>query len=415
MKRWLALFIGLRYHRFGKRRGLIAFISRSSTIGIALGVAVLIIGLSVMNGFQRELNQRFLSVVNHGELVAARAPLREAEQLTQLAEQTPNVVAAAPFIELHGLLNYNGHLAPAAIRGIAPKRQLKVTNIKPYMAPETFSSLAQNKPGVVIGAGIAKKLGVKTGANITLMLAQEGVTNGKLAVPRRVRLPVLGTFQVNGQLDGELAFMALPQAQQIQHWRANEVSGISIRVTDPLQAAMVVRRVGMQYPQPVYAQSWTQRYGYLYQDIQMVKTIMYAIMLLIVAVASFNIVTTLILAVADKRRDLAILKTLGASDSLLIRCFIVYGGYNAIMGCFWGVVFGVLGSYWIPSLISFLERLTGHQLLSPDVYFIDFLPSELSWWNVVSVAGCAAAIGLIATIWPAFRARYIKPAQELSR
>lgn len=413
MRPFLAFYIGLRYHRYGPRRGLVKFISRSSTIGIALGVAVLIIGLSVMNGFERELNQRFLSVVSQGELPAVHPPLRNANKLTQIAQNTQGVVAAAPYVNLTGLISYNGQVDAIAIRGISAQSQLKVTNIKPYVQSLAWQRLTENQPGVVLGSQVAAKLKVKTGQYVTLMLAERS-DNGRFKAPKRVRLKVLGTFSVGGQIDGQLAFMSLKQAQQIKSWSAEEVSGVALKVTHPLQASDVVRRVGLQYPQLVYVQSWTHNYGYLYQDIQMVRTIMYAIMLLIVIVACFNIVSTLILAVADKRRDLAILKTLGAQDGLLIRCFMIYGAYNAIVGCFWGIVFGVLGSWWLPDLVDVMQRITGHRLLSPDVYFIDFLPSQLQLGNVLVVSITAALIGIVATIWPASRARLIRPADELS-
>ncbi|CAG9296623.1 lipoprotein-releasing ABC transporter permease subunit LolE [Celerinatantimonas diazotrophica] len=413
MRPFLAFYIGLRYHRFGQRRGLVKFISRSSTIGIALGVAVLIIGLSVMNGFERELNQRFLSVVSQGELPAVHPPLRNASRLTQIAQHTQGVVAAAPYISLTGLVSYNGQVDAIAVRGISPKSQLKVTNIKPYVQPQAWQSLIANQPGIILGSQVAAKLKIKQGQSLTLMLAEQS-NNGQFKTPKRIRLKVLGTFSVGGQIDGQLAFMNLKLAQQIKKWSAEDVSGIALKVTHPLQANEVVRRVGLQYPQLVYVQSWTRNYGYLYQDIQMVRTIMYAIMLLIVVVACFNIVSTLILAVADKRRDLAILKTLGAQDTLLIHCFMIYGAYNAIMGCFWGIVFGVLGSWWLPDFVDILQRITGHRLLSPDVYFIDFLPSQLHVSNVLVVSATAALIGIVATIWPASRARLIRPADELS-
>ncbi|MFM2484145.1 lipoprotein-releasing ABC transporter permease subunit LolE [Celerinatantimonas yamalensis] len=413
MMRFLALFIGLRYHRFGHRRGLVAFISRSSTIGIALGVAVLIIGLSVMNGFQKELNDRFLSVVSQGELPAVQPPLKQASKLATIARNTPNVLGAAPYISMNGLLAHDGHLSAVGIRGIEPELQLQVTNLRPFVQPNAWRQLAEAKPGLVLGAQIAAKLDVHAGDVVTLMLPAKNQTRS-LQAPRRVRMPVLGTFQIGGQLDGQLAFMALHQAQLLNGWKHDEVTGISVKVTDPLRATHIVRQVGLQYPQLVYVQSWTQQYGYLYQDIQMVRTIMYAIMLLIVAVASFNIISTLILAVADKRKDLAILKTLGAQDGLLIRAFMVYGAYNAIVGCFWGIVFGVLGSWWLPDVVAFIERITGRRLLSPDVYFVDFLPSQLDWTNVALVSVTAAGIGLLATIWPASQARHIQPAEELS-
>lgn len=413
MMRFLALFIGLRYHRFGHRRGLVAFISRSSTIGIALGVSVLIIGLSVMNGFQYELNHRFLSVVNQGELPAVHPPLKQAQALTKIANNTPGVVAAAPYVEINGLVTYQGKIDAVGIRGIDPQRQLKVTNIKPYVQSKAWQKLSQNVPGVVLGIQIANKLQVKEGDSLTLMIPQQNGQN-HFSAPKRLRLTVLGTFAVGGQIDGQLAFMNWRQMQKIKGWHLDQVSGISLKVHDPLQVNQVVRQVGRHFPQLVYVQSWINNFGYLYQDIQMVRTIMYAIMLLIVVVACFNIISTLILAVADKRRDLAILKTLGATNGLLVRCFMIYGAYNAIVGCLWGIGFGVIGSWYLPDLIGLFEKITGHRLLSASVYFIDFLPSQLHGWDVFVVSSTAALIGIFATIWPASRARKIHPARELS-
>jgi lipoprotein-releasing system permease protein len=186
-----------------------------------------------------------------------------------------------------------------------------------------------------------------------------------------------------------------------------------LRVAEPLQADEVVRSVAKTFPQLVYIKSWIRQHGYLYQDIQLVRTIMYAIMLLIVAVASFNIVSTLILAVSEKRGDIAILKTMGASDQTLLKSFIVYGSYNGVLGCAWGALLGVLGSFGLPKLVGLVETLIGHSLLSADIYFIDFLPVKLIWTDVIAVVAAALLLSMLATIWPAWQATRVKPAQEL--
>lgn len=410
MMRPLSLFIGLRYHGGKFNLRFISFISKSSTIGIMLGVAVLIIGLSVMNGFERELTQRFLGVISHGDLEAVAAPLQDPDQFIELAEATPGVVAASPYIALNGLVQRGKAMKPVAVRGIDPQRQLGVTDLLPYVDPKAWQALSEGQPGIILGSAIAKALAVSPGDRVTLLLPTQGQT--KLTAPQRTQVNVLGLLQIGGQLDGQLAFMSLAQAQALQGWSYG-ASGISIKTDDPLNAHSILRAAGSTFPQSVYLKSWTRTHGYLYQDIQMVRTIMYIIMLLIVAVSSFNIVSTLILAVSEKRSDLAILKTMGASDGLLIRTFVVYGGYNALLGCCLGTVFGVLGCWGLPDLVGLLESGLGHKLLSSDVYFIDFLPVHCQPLDVVVVVCAATLISLLATLWPAWQACQVEPAQEL--
>ncbi|GAD02786.1 lipoprotein-releasing ABC transporter permease subunit LolE [Agarivorans albus] len=407
----LSFFIGLRYHRAKNSNGFISFISASSTLGIVLGVAVLIIGLSVMNGFERELRERFLAIVSHGELEAVNPPLSDHQQLLTTAMDHTRVLGAAPYVSFSALVQKGKQMKALSLKGIDPNLEKNVTNLHQYVGDSAWQALASNQPQIVLGSGIAKLLDVTEGEQVTLLLPKANQQN-RLSSPQRVRVKVVGLMKAGGQLDNQLAFINLAFAQQLMTWQ-DGVSGISLKVADPLQADQVVRSVAKNFPQLVYIKSWIRQHGYLYQDIQLVRTIMYAIMLLIVAVASFNIVSTLILAVSEKRGDIAILKTMGASDQTLLKSFIVYGSYNGVLGCAWGALLGVLGSFGLPKLVALIEALIGHSLLSADIYFIDFLPVELIWTDVIAVVVAALVLSMLATIWPAWQATRVKPAQEL--
>ncbi|UPW16843.1 lipoprotein-releasing ABC transporter permease subunit LolE [Agarivorans sp. TSD2052] len=407
----LSVFIGLRYHRAKNSNGFISFISASSTIGIVLGVAVLIIGLSVMNGFERELRDRFLAIVSHGELEAVNPPLANHEQLLGNAREHTQVLGAAPYISFSALVQKGKVMKALSLKGIDPSLEKSVTHLHQYVGDDAWQALSDVKPQLILGAGIAALLDVEVGEQVTLLLPKPG-QHSKLSSPQRIRVKVVGLMKAGGQLDNQLAFINLRYAQNLMQWQ-DGVSGISLRVSDPLDADKVVRSVAKSFPQLVYIKSWIRQHGYLYQDIQLVRTIMYAIMLLIVAVASFNIVSTLILAVSEKRGDLAILKTMGATDSSLLRTFIVYGSYNGVLGCFWGAVIGVLGCFGLPKLVALVETMLGHTILSADIYFIDFLPVRLLWTDVAVVVSAAFALSMLATIWPAWQATRVKPAQEL--
>ncbi|GGB16085.1 lipoprotein-releasing ABC transporter permease subunit LolE [Agarivorans gilvus] len=406
----LSCFIGLRYHRANNSNGFISFISASSTLGIVLGVAVLIIGLSVMNGFERELRERFLAIVSHGELEAVNPPLSDHQHLLEAARAEPHVLGAAAYIQFSALIQKGKKMKAMALKGIDPETEKTVTSLHQYVGDEAWQALSENQPQLILGAGIAKHLGITIGEQVTLLLPKPQQQH--LSSPQRVRVKVVGLMRAGGQLDNQLGFINLAYAQQLSQWQEG-VTGISLKVDQPLFADEIVRSVAKTFPQLVFIKSWTRQYGYLYQDIQLVRTIMYAIMLLIVAVASFNIVSTLILAVSEKRGDIAILKTMGASDPTLLRSFVVYGSYNGILGCLWGAVFGVLGSLGLPHLVGWLEQALGHSLLSADIYFIDFLPAKLLWSDVFVVVVAALILSMLATIWPAWQATRVKPAQEL--
>ncbi|RKF19547.1 lipoprotein-releasing ABC transporter permease subunit LolE [Alginatibacterium sediminis] len=409
----LSLLIGLRYHRVKHNNGFVSFISASSTIGIALGVAVLIIGLSVMNGFERELLNRYLSLAPHGEIESPNPPLLGSEQLQRELEQRPGIEATAPFINLSALAQHGKKMQAIAVRGVDPLQEQQVSSIRDYVSEIDWQAFTEQK-GLLLGGGISDKLGIETGDWITLLLPNVGgEAKSSFSAAKRHRIQVSGIFRVQGMLDQSLAYIPITTARELLNWPSGE-HGIRIQVADPLNAEDIIWDAARYVSQRVYVRSWMRSQGYLYQDIQLVKTLMYAIMMLIVAVASFNIISTLILAVSDKRPDIAILMTMGAQNKLLLQTFIVYGAYNGVVGSLIGLVFGVLGSLFLPQIANLTADILGHTLLSSEVYFINFLPSELMWSDVAVVLCVALSMSILATIWPALRATKIHAAQALA-
>jgi len=412
MFRPLAAYIGLRYTSSKRRNGFIAFISASSTIGIALGVMVLIIALSAMNGFEYELKNRILAVVPNGELEGVSKPFDNWQKAQIKLLEHPEVVGAAPFIKLNGLLQKGNALKAVQLRAVDSEAEKQVSEVYRYIADGSWDSLNEptNNRTVVIGRGIAKELNLSLGDAVTVLLSQQSDQSFK--APRRFRFTVSGIIHLSGQLDNNLAYVPLSAAQEIQQ-KAFMADGLSIKVTDIFAANRIVREAGNELDHYLYIRSWMTTQGFLYQDIQMVKSLMYVILILVIAVACFNIVTTLVMAVNDKRADIAILKTMGASNTLLRLIFIVHGGVNGILGVASGTILGVLISENLTVIIKFIERLVGHEFLSGDIYFINFLPSQLALNDVLVVGGVAVAMSVIATIYPANRACSVQPALEL--
>jgi len=410
MFRPLAAFIGLRYSASKRRNGFIAFISASSTIGIALGVMVLIIGLSAMNGFEYELKNRILSVVPNGELEAVDEPIPQWRDRIELVKQHQQVVSAAPYIKINGLLQKNTDLKAVQIRAIDAAAEQTVSSVADYVSAGSWQSLASSQNNIVIGRGIAKDLSLDVGDRVTILVSQPNKQAFK--APQRFVFTVTGIISLSGQLDNSLAYMPLAAAQRLQK-RADNIDGISLKVADLFNANRVVGEAGRLINHYVYLRSWMTTQGYFYQDIQMVKSLMYVILILVIAVACFNIVTTLVMAVDDKRADIAILKTMGATNGLLRLIFIIHGGFNGLLGVFSGTLLGVLVSENLTGIIKFIEKLMGKAFLSGDIYFINFLPSQVQLVDIAVVASAALIMSVVATIYPANKACQVEPAREL--
>ncbi|TCL03617.1 lipoprotein-releasing system permease protein [Sodalis ligni] len=408
----LSLTIALRFSRGRRRGGMVSLISIISTLGIALGVAVLIIGLSAMNGFERELNNRILAVVPHGEIEPVNPPFTDWPAILTRIEKVPGIAAAAPYVNFTGLIEREDKLKAVQVRGVDTAQEARLSALPQYVQGDAWRNFSAGKQQIIIGQGVAQALNVKQGDWLTIMIPNSD-PQMKLLEPKRIRLQVEGILALSGQLDHSFAMVPLADAQQYLDM-AQDVSGIAIKVNNPFIANKLVRDAGEVTRSYVYIRSWMGTYGYMYRDIQMIRAIMYLAMVLVIGVACFNIVSTLVMAVKDKSEDIAILRTLGAKDRLTRAIFIWYGLLAGLTGSVSGVVVGVLVALNLTGLVKGIESLLGHNLLSGDIYYIDFLPTELHWLDVASVLGTALLLSLVASWYPARRASRIDPARVLS-
>ncbi|EPH6760751.1 lipoprotein-releasing ABC transporter permease subunit LolE [Cronobacter dublinensis] len=408
----LSLLIGLRFSRGRRRSGMVSLISVISTVGIALGVAVLIVGLSAMNGFERELNNRILAVVPHGEIEPVDQPWRGWQQAVTRIEKVDGIVAAAPYVNFTGLVESGANLRAIQVKGVNPAQEQRLSALPRYVQNNAWQSFQAGKQQIIIGKGVADALKVKQGDWLSIMIPNSD-DDHKLLQPKRVRLQVAGILQLSGQLDHSFAMVPLADAQGYLNL-GDSVTGIALKVKDVFNANQLVRDAGQVTDAYVYIKSWINTYGYMYRDIQMIRAIMYLAMVLVIGVACFNIVSTLVMAVKDKSSDIAVLRTLGAKDGLIRAIFVWYGLLAGLLGSVSGVVVGVLASWQLTAIIHVIEKLIGHHFLSGDIYFIDFLPSELHALDVVYVLVTALVLSLLASWYPARRASRIDPARVLS-
>ncbi|MFV0576785.1 MAG: lipoprotein-releasing ABC transporter permease subunit LolE [Vibrio sp.] len=411
---FLSLFIGKKFSRAKERNKLVSFISLSSTIGIAVGVAVIIIGLSAMNGFERELENRVLSVIPQAEIEGVREPVQDWQILSKLARQNPQVKAVAPYVSFTALLERGSQLKAVEVRGVDTGYESKVSDLSKFIDQDAWKNFQAGHKQIILGKGVADKLNVKVGDAVTILIPPSGAnSNAQLSAPKRVRVTVTGLLTLGGQIDHGLVMIPLADGQEYMHM-GSAVSGISMKVSPVFDADRIIREVGSHVPIYAYLKSWKDQYGFLHHDIQMVRTIMYLVMVLVIGVASFNIVSTLMMAVKDRASDIAILRTMGASDGLIKRIFVWYGVLSGVLGSVVGSVIGVLVAYNLTPIMKGVETLIGHQFLSGDIYFVDFLPSQVAWGDVLLVSGTAITLSLLATWYPSSRAANLNPATVLS-
>jgi len=409
-------FISWRYQRGKLKNPLVALIAKFSAIGIALGVAVLIVGLSAMNGFERELNQRILAVVPHAEILSAPnatdQTIHHWQNLEKRLQQNGQIKGISPFVSFTALVENGSKLKVVQVKGIEKQEEDRVSSLGNFVQEQGWDKFGK-EGGLVLGSGIARELDVKAGDWVTLLISQQ---NGdeQLAQPTRERVQITAILRLDGQLDYSYALLPLAQAQEFLTYKPDQITGVELKLDDPFSVKNLDLSMLNDYPQMLYIQNWIGKFGYMYRDIQLIRTVMYIAMVLVIGVACFNIVSTLIMAVKDKQGDIAIMRTLGANNAFIKRIFIWYGLQAGMKGCLIGIVLGIILALNLTTFIQGIEWVIGKKLLSGDVYFVDFLPSELHWLDVLMVLVAALALSLIASLYPASRAAKLQPAQVLS-
>jgi lipoprotein-releasing system permease protein len=405
-------WIGRRYVRSRSRNSFVSLISAISMLGIAIAVLVLIVVMSVVNGFERELKDRLLAMTAHASIESPEGALTTFDALLETAVENPRVRAAAPYIDEQALLIAGKQLSGAELRGIDPVLEDQVSGIANVMQQGDLAALEAGRFNIVLGVELADELGVGVGDKLTITLAQ-GIVTPAGVIPRTKRFTVSGIYRVGMyEFDRRLAFINLGDAQRLYRKR-DAVSGVRLAVTEIYAAPDIVREVARAHGELVLVSDWTRVHVNFFRSIQITKSILFVILLMVVAVAAFNIVSTLVMVVKDKQADIAILRTVGAKPSSILRIFVTQGTIVGVAGTLAGVLLGILVALNLESIVGFFESVLGIKFLAADVYFISDLPSELHSGDVVRIAAIALVLALVSTLYPAWVAARTAPAEAL--
>ena len=404
----------MRYTRAKRRNHFVSFISLTSVIGLALGVVVMIVVLSVMNGFDHEMRTNVLGIVPQATLQGEQ-PIDDWKQVAQGMARHPQVVAIAPYTQMQGLLTHDGKVQKILIDAVDPALEPTVSTLPAAFRNEgaqgSLEALQPGGFGIVIGNRAAAKLGVGLGDKVTFVAPEVSVTPAGM-FPRMKRFTVVGIFHVGaGEIDGYMALAHLDDAARLLRWKPGQVQGLRLKLADLFEAPRVAWELAKTGD--YYARDWTRTHGNLYQAIRMEKAMIGLLLLLIVAVAAFNIISTLVMVVNDKKADIAILRTLGATPRQIMATFMVQGTVIGVVGTLIGAALGILAALNVSRAIGLLETLLGHKFLDAEVYFIDYLPSQVMAEDVLQVCAAALVLSFLATLYPAWRAARTQPAEAL--
>jgi lipoprotein-releasing system permease protein len=403
--------VGLRYTRAKRRNRFISFISLISMVGIALGVAVLIVVLSVMNGFQTEVRTRILGVASHLVLTGPGNSLADWQSVARAASEHPRVMAAAPFVQAQAMLTADGIARGAMVRGVLPQAEDKVADFSQHMVAGRLDALEPGAFGIVLGADLARALRVLPGDKLAL-IAPQGIVTPAGVVPRVKQFTLVGTFDVGfNEADAGLALIHLEDAQRLYQLESR-VSGVRLKLHDLFEARRVGRDLVERDPQ-LFGYDWTNSHPNLFRAVQIEKRMMFIILTLIIAVATFNVVSTLVMLVTDKQADIAILRTLGAAPRSIMQVFMVQGSIIGVLGTVLGVVGGVILALNVEPVVGAIERTFGVSFMDKNVYLIPYLPSEVQSADVLSIALISLVLAFLATIYPSWRASKVNPAEAL--
>lgn len=400
------LIVGTRYGISQGHSHLVSFISRLSTAGLVIGVALLILVMSIMNGFDKELRENILGVMPQA-MVYHRHAIQEPELLIADLKQHPRVLAASPFVQLQGLLSYQKRVAPVNIFGVDAEQEKATSKLPEFLPAGTLEKLTVAEAGIVIGRGVAEKLKVSETDSISLIIPVGGDSSPRIKV-----VNVLAILDTHTDVDNALALMDINTAADLSGY-PGQITGVRLKVDDLFAAPEIVRDIMQTLPADYYGSSWMRTHGGVYQSIQMSKNMVGMLLFLIIAIAAFNLVSTLIMVVVDKQGDIAILRTMGSSTAEIMAIFMVQGGLIGLIGTSIGLVLGVTLSYFVTPLVQWIERIFGVQFLHSDVYPITYLPSELVAGDVAKVVITALLISFFVSLYPAWRASKIQPADAL--
>lgn len=409
----LSVFVALRYTRAKRKNHFISFISLSSLLGIALGVMVLITVLSVMNGFDYEIKNRVFSLASQLTVTQQNGKVSDWQRLAARVKPFTHVQAIAPYVSGQGMLVNEGVVQGAMVFGILPSQQKTISALTSHMIAGNLSLLKPHKFGIVIGSQLAENLNLNLGDKVTLVIPEASVTPAGI-LPRFKRFTVVGIFSVGKGFgyDSSYAYVAMQDAQALFQL-GESVSGIQLKLDDLYLAPKVGEAVNKALGYDYLVTDWTEEFGSFFHAIALEKNMMFIILILIIAVAAFNLVSSLVMTVTDKQSDIAILRTLGASSGLILRIFMLQGLLVGIFGIVLGLLSGILLATHVTALASGLQHLLHVQLLSSDVYYVDYLPSRLDWYDVLKIAIVALGLCLLATLYPAWRAARVEPAEAL--
>ncbi len=406
------LFIGLRYTRSLQRTRFISVISLISVIGIALGMTVLVTVLSVMNGFQREVRTRMLSAVAHVQISGFDDKLSDWETVAAIAKAHPNVRAVAPYVNAQGLLTSGSQVRGAYLRGIVPEMEGMVDDLAVSMRQGKLDLLKSGEFSIILGDALARALNVGVGEKVVLVAPQGQVTPAGI-LPRLRQFTVVGTFRVgHHEIDSGLALTHIEDAQRLYRM-GDQISGVRLKLDDLFMAQRVAYELASKIPPNTNVTDWTRMNATYFRAVDLEKRMMSLLLFFIIAIAAFNLVSSLFMVVKEKQADIAILRTLGASPGGVMKIFMTQGIVIGVVGVFFGIVFGILGALYVDVIVGFVERLFGFRFLDPTVYQISSLPSELRPMDVVLTACLSFFMAAIATIYPAWRASQVNPAKAL--
>ncbi len=412
MSRRFEYWIGSRYVRSRSGNSFVSLISAISMSGIAIAVSVLILVLSVVNGFERELKERLLAMTAHATIEGLGGTLRDWRRLAEVADSDHRVRASAPYVSGQALLVVAHKLSGAELRGVDPTLEDAVSGVGAALREGSLQELEPGGFGIILGIELARALGVGVGDKVTATLA-DGIVTPAGVVPRMKRFRVVGLYRVGMyEFDRRLAFIHVTDAQKLYR-RRDGVTGLRLAVTDLFKAPAIVRDVAQNYGSAVLVSDWTRRHVNFFRSIQITKSILFVILLLVIAVAAFNIVSTLVMVVKDKQADIAILRTIGARPSSILKVFVTQGSVIGVVGTFAGVVVGTLLATNLETIVTSLEAVFGIKFLAADVYFISDLPADLQSADVIRIAAIALVLALASTLYPAWIAARTAPAEAL--